>query len=135
MRDPKLHNWYKLTYERRLKKFPNHVIMKEHHKEYQHISDTLKRIIRNNAELIGGRGKIKILSLKSIDLFPYVLSETEVIVVYQIRGRVRQKGKSKNLFELVIPIKTDLKTMSEDIDLTLDEREKLSEWFDSNCIS
>lgn len=135
MRDPKLHNWYKLTYERRLKKFPNHVIMKEYYKEYQHISDTLKRIIRNNVELIGGRGKIKILSLKSIDLFPYVLSETEVIVVYQILGRVRQKGKSKNLFELVIPIKTDLKTMSEDIDLTLDEREKLSDWFDSNYMS
>lgn len=135
MRDPKLHNWYKLTYERRLEKFPNHVIMKEHHKEYQHISDILKRIIRNNVELIGGRGKIKILSLKSIDLFPYVLSETEVIVVYQILGRVRQKGKSKNLFELVIPIKTDLKTMSEDIDLTLDEREKLSDWVDTNSIS
>lgn len=135
MRDPKLHNWYKLTYERRLEKFPNHVIMKEHHKEYQHISDILKRIIRNNVELIGGRGKIKILSLKSIDLFPYVLSETEVIVVYQILGRVRQKGKSKNLFELVIPIKTDLKTMSEDIDLTLDEREKLSDWVDANSIS
>lgn len=126
MKDPKPYNWYKLTYERAIKRFPNHVIMKKNDgMEWQWISNKIKRILYQFRENVDGAGKIKILNVNPSMKISSI--DDTVLLFFDITMRFRLKNKliKNNIHNTVVCIKTDYNTMQIDIDILEQEMREL----------